>query len=144
MRYLSIICFFTFGITGFSQSLKERQALANVSFESPEKWLKEATGNDIKIEIDAKSFSNDTDAIDYLESRAKKVATGISKLCYNAIGKEAFNSKKITKIKLVNIPPGTAGKKSIVIANGVLTVTNNTSSENYQEDEIKDVIENML
>ncbi|GHM98998.1 hypothetical protein WSM22_04880 [Cytophagales bacterium WSM2-2] len=141
MKQLLTIAFLVFSMTAFSQTLKEKQALANVSLESAEKTLKEATGKDIKIEIDTKSFSGDMDAIDYLQSRATKVANGISKLCYNDIGKNAFNGKKITKIKLVNL---STGKKSIVIANGVLIVTNNTSSENYQEDEIKDVIENML
>ncbi|GHM98997.1 hypothetical protein WSM22_04870 [Cytophagales bacterium WSM2-2] len=125
--------------------LKEKQALANVSYESPEKWLKEATGKDIKIEVDAGSFSDDMDAIDYLGQRAIRVATGVCRVCHNDLGKDAFNSKNVTKIKLVNIPPGSNDKKSIVIANGVLTVTNNTSTERYSDEhEIKDVIENML
>jgi len=125
--------------------LKEKQALANADFAWSEKRLKEATGKDIKIEIDVESFSSDMDAIDYLESRSKKVANGISKVCHNDIGKDAFNEKNVTKVKLVNIPPGSSDKKSITIKDGKLTVTNGVSSENFSdENEIKDVIENML
>jgi hypothetical protein len=144
MKYLMILFFLAVGVTAFSQSLKEKQALANVSYESAETRLKEATGRDIKIEIDTKSFTNDMDAIDYLQSRANKVANGIAKLCYNDIGKNAFNEKKIVKVKLVNLPAGATGKKSISISNGILTVTNNVTTENFDENEIKDVIENML
>jgi hypothetical protein len=124
--------------------LKEKQALANVNLEWATMRLKEATGKDITIEIDTESFSNDMDAIDYLQSRGNKVSNGIAKLCYNDIGKEALNEKKITKVRLVNLPTGSTAKKSISISDGVLTVTNNVTTENFGEDEIKDVIENML
>jgi hypothetical protein len=125
--------------------LKEKQALASVSLEWTTNRLKEATGKDIKVEIDTESFANDADAIDYLESRAKKVANGVAALCHNDIGKDAFNEKKIVKIKLVNIAADSSSKKSITISKGVLTVTNNVTTENFSDErEIKDIIENML
>ena len=85
--------------------LKEKQAIANLDFGWSQKRLKDATGKDIKIEVDAESFSNDIDAILYADSRgAEKVANGIAKVTHNDIGKDAFNDKKVSTIVLKNQP----------------------------------------
>ena len=123
--------------------LKEKQAIANLDFSWSTKRIKECTGKEIKIEIDAESFASDMDAILYAESRgAEKVANGIAKVCYNDIGKEAFNEKKIAKILLRN---QTSGSRSLSMKDGVLTIAFAFSGNDYYgEDEVKDEIENQL
>jgi hypothetical protein len=124
--------------------LKEKQAIAGLDFSWSVKRIKEVTGTDVKIELDAESFSSDMDAILYADSRgAEKTANGIAKVCYNDIGKDAFNEKKVTKVLLKNIAPGS---RSISIKDGALTVAFAFASNDdyYSENEIKDEIENQL
>lgn len=123
--------------------LKEKQAMAGLDFSWSVKRIKEYTGKDVKIELDPESFSSDMDAIMYADSKgAEKVANGIAKVCYNDIGKAAFNDKKIAKILLKN---QAAGSRSLSMKDGLLTIAFAFSgSDYYSEDEIKDEIENQL
>ena len=124
--------------------LKEKQAIAGLDFSWSEKRIKEAIGKDVKIELDAESFSSDMDAIMYADSRgAQKISNGIAKVCYNDIGKEAFNEKKINKVVLKNQP---SGSRVFAMKDGALTVAFafGANSDFYSEDEVKDEIENQL
>jgi hypothetical protein len=125
--------------------LKEKQAIANLDFGWSEKSLKSATGNDIKIELDAATFNDDIDAIMYADQKgAMAAANGISKVCHNDIGKEAFNGLKVGKVKLVNHKE--AGAKKVAVNSGVLELhgTWGANSDYFSEGEVRDQIENML
>ncbi len=123
--------------------LKEKQALASLDFGWSEKRMKEATGKDIKVEVDAETFSSDIDAILYAESRgAEKIANTISAICGNEIGKEAFNDKKVDKVVLKN---QAAGNRSLVFDGNKLIVAFSFNSDEYfSEGEAKEIMENLL
>lgn len=123
--------------------LKEKQALANLDFSFAEKTLKEYTGNEIKITLDQESFESDMDAIMYADQRgAQAIANGISKLCYNQIGKDAFNEKQVKKIVIKNT--GTE-KGSVEFVNGTLQFNTPINTSDWLSDaEVKDLIENQL
>ena len=126
--------------------LKEKQAIAGLDFGSSERSLKSNTGTDIKIELEAATFSDDMDAILYANQRgAQAVANGISKLCYDNIGKEAFCGLKIAKVKLVNHKE--AGSRKIAVQGSVLELHGTFGDANtswFDEHEIKEALENML
>jgi hypothetical protein len=125
--------------------LKEKQAMASLDLAWSEKSLKSSTGREIKIELDAATFNDDMDAIMYADQKgAMAAANGISKVCHNDIGKDAFNDLKVSKVKLVNHKE--AGAKKIVIADGVFELhgTWGANSDFFDEHEIRDTVENML
>ena len=125
--------------------LKEKQAMANLDFGWSKKSLKSSTGNDIKIELDTNTFNDDMDAIMYADQKgAMAAANGISKVCHNDIGKEAFTALKVAKVKLVNHKE--AGTKKIAVNAGVLELhgTWGANSDYFSEGEVRDEIENML
>ena len=126
----------------FAQSLKEKQALAAQDFSSSEKNIKNDCGFDVKITVDAASFTGDIDAIYYLDSRgAQRVGNAISKICYNDLGKEAMKGKKITKIVLKNTKSG----KKWTIAGGVFTLSQTFNGNDYYgESDLQTEIENSL
>jgi hypothetical protein len=124
--------------------LKEKQAMATLDFSWSEKRIQEYTGVATKVELDTNSFSNDIDAIWSADQRgAVAIANGIASVCYNDIGKDAFNEKKVNKVVLRNQE---AGKRSIEFEGNTLTMafafTN--SSDAFSESEIRETIENML
>jgi hypothetical protein len=124
--------------------LKEKQAIAALDFGWSERRIKEATGKEVKIEVDAESFSNDMDAIMYADSRgAEKIANGIANVCRNDIGKDAFNDKKIEKVVLKNQP---AGNRSLKFeGNKLVAAFAFTSSDDFfSESDARDTIENAL
>lgn len=123
--------------------LKEKQALAGLDFSWSEKRIKEATGKDIKVEVDAETFANDMDAILNAESMgAEKTANSIANICRNDIGKDAFNDKKIDKVVLKNQG---AGNRSIAFDGNKLVVAFSFNSDEYfSEGEAKEIIENAL
>jgi len=124
--------------------LKEKQAIAALDFGWSEKRIKEATGKAIKIELDTDSFSTDMDAIQYADSRgAEKAANGIAKVCYNDIGKDAFNDKKTEKVLLKN---QAAGNRSIKFdgTNLVIACAFASGDDSFSENEVRDIIENAL
>jgi len=125
--------------------LKEKQALAGLDVSWSEKSLKSSTGKDIKIELDAATFNDDMDAIMLVDQKgAMAAANGVSKLCYNDIGKEAFNELKVFIVKLINHKE--EGAKKIVIADGVMELHGTWGDKNdyLSESEIKEALENML
>ncbi len=124
--------------------LKEKQAMAALDFGWSERRIKEYTGKDIKIELEAESFSSDMDAIMYADSRgAEKVANGIAKVCHNDMGKDAFNEKKTEKIVLKNQP---AGNRSLTFDGAKLIVAFSFTSDEdfFSENDVRDTIENAL
>jgi hypothetical protein len=124
--------------------LKEKQAMASLDFGWAEKRVLECTGTPVKIELDVNGFSNDLDAIYYADQRgAVTVANGIAKVCYNDIGKEAFNEKKISKILLKNQP---AGNRSISFENEslVLAFAFASGDDYFSEGELAGKIEEQL
>jgi hypothetical protein len=125
--------------------LKEKQAMAALDFGWSERSLKSATGKDMKIELDAPTFNDDMDAIMYADQKgAMTAANGISKVCYNDIGIEAFNGLNVSKVKLVNHKE--AGAKKVAINGEVLELhgTWGANSDFFSEGEVKEQIENML
>jgi hypothetical protein len=99
---------------------------------------------DNQIEMDANSFSNDLDAIQYVGQRGGEATpNGIAFVCRNDIGKEAFAEKKVTKIILKNQP---AGKRSLEFDGSSLIVSCAFASSDdfFREAEIRDEIENKL
>jgi hypothetical protein len=124
--------------------LKEKQAIAGLDFSWSEKRIKEVTGKDVKIELAADTFSADMDAIMYADSRgANKIANGIAKVCYNDMGKDAFNEKKTEKVILKNQP---AGSHSLTFDGSklVLSCAFASGDDFYSENEIQELIENSL
>jgi hypothetical protein len=124
--------------------LKEKQAMANLDFGWAEKRIAENTGVNTKIELDVNSFSNDLDAIYNADQRgAVATANGIAKVCYNDIGKEAFNEKKVNKVVLLNQPAGSRSVKfegtSLILACAFAS-----SDDYFSESEIQEAIENQL
>jgi hypothetical protein len=87
--------------------LKEKQAMALLDFGWTEKRIKESSGTQVKNELDANSFSNDMDAVQYADQRgATALANGIASVCRNDIGRQAFGEKKVGKVILKNQPSG--------------------------------------
>ena len=123
--------------------LKEKQAIANLDFSWSVNRIKDYTGKTVTIELDTESFSSDMDAIMYADSRgASTIANGIAKVCYNDIGKDAFNSMNIGRIILKNQP---SGERSIVMKDGTLTMACGFATPNYySESEVQEAIENQL
>ena len=124
--------------------LKEKQAIAALDFSWSENRIKEVTGSGIKITLDAESFANDMNAIEYADSRgAEKIANGIAKVCYNDMGKDAFAEKKVDQIVLKNQP---VGSRSITFEGSKLVVAFSfpDADDFFSESEIKDLIENAL
>lgn len=118
--------------------------MAGLDFGWSERRIKEYTGKDIKIELAADTFSNDMDAILFSDSRgAERMANGIAKVCYNDIGKEAFNEKKVEKIVLKN---QAEGSRSIAFDGSklVMACAFTSSDDSFSENEVKDLIENQL
>jgi len=130
----------------FSQTLtlKEKQAIAGLDFSWSEKRILENYGSSVKIELDQPSVSGDMDAILFADSRGAQVAANaIAKVCGNALGKEALQGKKITKVIIKNIREG---KYKVEIKGGIMTLFSGlSSSDNYYGDsELQEAIENML
>ncbi|MBS1505211.1 MAG: hypothetical protein JSS79_01085 [Bacteroidetes bacterium] len=124
--------------------LKEKQAMAGLDFGWSERRIKEYTGKDVKIELAADTFSNDMDAILFADSRgAERMANGIAKVCYNDIGKDAFNEKKVEKVVLKN---QAAGSRSITFDGTklVMACAFTSSDDSFSENEVQELIENQL
>ena len=125
--------------------LKEKQALAGLDFGWAEKRIAEYTGVTTRISVQPETVADDLDAIFMLDTKgAVSVANAIAKVCYNAIGKEAFGEKKVVSILLINHKE--AGVKKVVIQAGALELHGSwgAASDYLSEDEIKDAIENQL
>ena len=99
--------------------LKEKQALAGLDFGWAEKRIAEYTGKAFKIEVKADTFLDDIDAIFLVDQKgAVAVSNAIAKVCYNDIGKDAFNDKKAASVLLVNSKE--KGAKKLSFSSGVL------------------------
>ena len=140
--YITIVLLMVAQFT-LAQSLKEKQAMAELDFSWSEKRILDNLGATVKIELNKESFAGDYDAILYADSRgAQTVANAIAKITYNKIGKEELAKKKITKVILKN---SKTEKESVSIINGVLTLTCGYSSDRYfSESNLQAAIENLL
>jgi len=125
--------------------LKEKQAFADLNFGWAEKRIAEATGRQVKIEAKADTFMDDIDAIYLVDQKgAVSVSNAIAKVCYNDIGKEAFNEKKVSSVLLVNSKD--KGAKKVAFNGPVLELHGSwgVGSDYLGENEIKEAIENQL
>jgi hypothetical protein len=125
--------------------LKEKQALAGLDFSSAEKDIAKYTGKSLKIEVKADTVMDDIDAIyGFGQMAAQRVANAIAKVCYNDIGKEAFNEKKVSSILIVNSKE--AGAKKVVFSGNVLELHGSwgVGKDILGENEVKEAIENQL
>jgi hypothetical protein len=125
--------------------LKEKQALAGLDFGWAEKRILECTGKAVKIEAKADTFLDDIDAIFLIDQKgAVAVANAIAKVCYNDIGKEAFNEKKVSSVLLVNAKE--KGAKKLAFNGPVLELHGSwgVGSDYLAEGEIKEAVENQL
>jgi len=125
--------------------LKEKQALAGLDFGWAEKRIAEYTGKAFKIEVKADTFLDDIDAIFLVDQKgAVAVSNAIAKVCYNDIGKDAFNDKKAASVLLVNSKE--KGAKKLSFSSGVLELHGawGVGSDYLDESEIKEAIENQL
>lgn len=143
---LIIVALVAGSLTSYSQtlSLKEKQAISGLDFSWSEKRILENYGSAVKVELDQASIAGNMDAISYADSRGAQVAANaIAKVCANALGKQALQGKKITKVVIKNI---SQGKYKVEINNGVMTMFSGlSSSDNYFSDaELQEAIENML
>lgn len=125
-------------------SLKEKQAIAALDFSWAQKRISGSYGSAVPVALDAPSFAGDMDAISYAATRGADVAANaIAAICDDALGKEALQGKKLTKIILVNKADA---KPALGLSDGTLTLAIGfSSSDNYFSDrELKDAIEGLL
>jgi hypothetical protein len=130
--------------SAFGQTLKEKQAIAGLDFSWAEKRILDNYGSQVKIELDQPTFAGDIDAILYTDQRgAITAANVVAKICDDALGKEALQGKKITKVLLKN---DKSNSPKVTIDKGVMTlwIGFSTSDKYFGESELKDAIENML
>jgi hypothetical protein len=132
------------GFSTFGQTLKEKQAIAGLDFSWAEKRIFENYGSKVTIELDKPTFAGDIDAILYTDQRgAVTAANAMAKICDDALGKEALQGMKITKVLLKN---DKSNSPKITIDKGVMTlwIAFTSSDKYFSESELKDAIENML
>jgi hypothetical protein len=125
--------------------LKEKQALAGLDFGWAEKRIAEYTGKSVKIETKADTVMDDIEAIYLLDQKgAVAISNAIAKVCYNDIGKEAFNEKKVASILLLNSKEKSV--KKVAFNGGVLELHGSwgVGNDYLSESEIKEAIENQL
>ncbi|GHN00376.1 hypothetical protein WSM22_18650 [Cytophagales bacterium WSM2-2] len=124
--------------------LKEEQAIANLDFAFAERRIKGSYGKHLKIELDVESFISDLEAILCSDARgAFIISSAIIRVCDEALGKEAFEQKAITKIILKN---QAAGSRAISVKGGALIMACAFASndDRYQEFEATEELESQL
>lgn len=106
--------------------LDERRKLANLVDEvlpSTRQEIKDDTGADIQLSLDADTFKDDAVALNYFEHQgAKYLANAMRIVGGDAMGKEAI-IESIKSARFVNLPVDQATDKGAVLHGGVLTIT---------------------
>ena len=144
MKNLYTLIIVLIAFSAGAQSLKEKQALANLDFSWSEKRILENYNSAVKIELEQSTFAGDMDAILYADSRgAQTAANAIAKVCNNNLGKEALQGKKITKVILKN---DKEKSPKVTIDKGIMTlwIGFSTSDKYFSPAELQEAIENML